>query len=437
MRKKSYLIIFSIFFIQFTMLGQPYWSQQSSNTSKWLWSVKAVDSNIVWACGDSGIVLRTIDGGANWSLTNIPNDNLNCYSIEAINADTAWVVSTGEFGGNTALYKTIDGGVSWQIKQFSNSPSSFYNAVKFYDKNNGILSGDPEDGYFTIYTTENGGESWIRIDSTKIPARDGSEEYGIVNNLAVSGNKVWFGTQNEFGKNGRVFYSNDKGKSWAAIAPVDYSIINTIAFSSELIGIFVYDNNKVAHTRDGGLTWTPYWSIGLFGSGSSFATLSSFILVGLNSSFVSTDGGVTWTERETNISSSYLQAVSFANPSDGWAVGESGVILKWDGGSLPDDSLTSIKEFGNDIPSGFELQQNYPNPFNPVTTIKYAIPGTRFVSLKVYDLLGKEIANLVNEEKTIGSYEVNFNGNDLSSGIYYYRMNTGDFSETKKLLLLK
>ena len=315
-------------------------------------------------------------------------------------------------------------------------PSSFYNAVKFYNKNDGLLIGDPENGYFAIFTTEDGGETWIRIDATKIPEPIGSDEFGVSNNLAVSGNKAWFGTQNDYGIKGRVFSSNDKGKSWSAIAPVDYSIISTIAFSSELIGILVYDNNKVAHTRDGGLTWTPYWSLGLFGSGSSFATSSSFVLVGLNSSYVSTDGGVIWTERETNVTNSYLEAVSFVNPSEGWAVGENGVILKWDGGTLPDIPV-SVEDNKNNIPLEFRLEQNYPNPFNPSTTIAYSIPKQSRVTIKVYDLLGREVVTLINEEKPAGNFSVKFDGSDLSSGVYFYKMQSDSFSESKKLLLLK
>lgn len=431
---KYLLIIF--FAVCTSLLAQPYWSSQTSGTTKNLWSVKAVDANIVWACGEAGIVLRTIDGGFNWSLTNPPNVNLPCYSIEAINADTAWVVCTNGLGGNSALYKTVDGGINWQIKQSSNLPSSFYNAVKFFNKTDGLLVGDPENGYFTIFTTEDGGETWIRIDATKIPEPDGSGEFGIVNNLAVSGNKAWFGTQNDYGKKGRVFSSNDKGKSWSAIAPVDYSIISTIAFSSELIGILVYDNNKVAHTRDGGLTWTPYWSIGLYGSGSSFATSSSFILVGLNSSYVSTDGGVIWTKRETNITNSYLEAVSFSNSSDGWAVGERGVILKWYGGTLPDIPV-SVEDNKNNIPLEFRLEQNFPNPFNPSTTIEYSIPKQSHVSIKVYDLLGREITTILNEAKPAGNYSVNFDGSGLSSGVYFYKLTAGGFNQTKKLILAK
>jgi hypothetical protein len=89
------------------------------------------------------------------------------------------------------------------------------------------------------------------------------------------------------------------------------------------------------------------------------------------------------------------------------------------------------------IPSIFTLSQNYPNPFNPITTINYQIPSAGHVSLKVYDILGREITTLVNEEKTAGNYEIKFNGSGLSSGVYFYRLQSGLFSETKKFMLLK
>jgi hypothetical protein len=89
------------------------------------------------------------------------------------------------------------------------------------------------------------------------------------------------------------------------------------------------------------------------------------------------------------------------------------------------------------FPIHYELLQNYPNPFNPSTKIKYQIPELNFVIIKVYDVLGTEITTLVNEEKIAGSYDVDFDGNELASGIYYYRITTGNFSQTKKMILIK
>lgn len=97
-----------------------------------------------------------------------------------------------------------------------------------------------------------------------------------------------------------------------------------------------------------------------------------------------------------------------------------------------------ISSVGNPIIiEEFSLSQNYPNPYNPNTKIKYSIPQQSFVTLKVYDLLGREIATLVNEEKPAGIYETEFNGSNLTSGVYFYQLKAGGFVETKKMILLR
>lgn len=98
---------------------------------------------------------------------------------------------------------------------------------------------------------------------------------------------------------------------------------------------------------------------------------------------------------------------------------------------------TDINEITNTIPEQFELLQNYPNPFNPSTILRYAISSEQFITLKVFDILGNEIARLVEEEKPAGVYEVQFNPGNLSSGVYFYTINTGNFSQTKKMIYQK
>ncbi|MCW8804845.1 MAG: T9SS type A sorting domain-containing protein, partial [Ignavibacteriaceae bacterium] len=101
------------------------------------------------------------------------------------------------------------------------------------------------------------------------------------------------------------------------------------------------------------------------------------------------------------------------------------------------DSITNVNSNENGLVNDFKLEQNYPNPFNPSTKIKYSIPQSEFVSLKVFDILGNEVATLANEERTAGNYEVNLNAINLSSGIYFYKLQTGNFVESKKMILIK
>jgi hypothetical protein len=91
----------------------------------------------------------------------------------------------------------------------------------------------------------------------------------------------------------------------------------------------------------------------------------------------------------------------------------------------------------NGIPKVFALMQNYPNPFNPTTTIQYALPKASNVEIKVYDLIGREVTTLVNEFRQAGTYSVEFNANNFASGVYFYRIKAGDFTDTKKMLLVK
>ena len=114
------------------------------------------------------------------------------------------------------------------------------------------------------------------------------------------------------------------------------------------------------------------------------------------------------------------------------AYGGSGASL------LPDFTIVGIKELSEEIlPESILLYQNYPNPFNPTTSIKYTLGIKEFVSLKIYDILGNEVATLVNEEKPAGSYEINFNATGLSGGVYFYKLQSTSFTKVKKMLLIK
>ena len=116
----------------------------------------------------------------------------------------------------------------------------------------------------------------------------------------------------------------------------------------------------------------------------------------------------------------------YCEPHQG--MGMTGTIIVQDPVGVSDDELIAEK---------FELKQNYPNPFNPSTRINYAIPSASFVNLKVYDIIGNEIAVLVNEGKQAGNYQIDFDATELTGGVYFYQLLTGPFVETKKMILMK
>ncbi len=312
------------------------WTLQSSGTAVNLNAVKAVSANVIWACGNQGTVLRTIDGGTNWTKVTSPISTLNCYSIEAIDANTAWVVAADSNGGNSALYKTTNGGLTWTRQLASTVSGSFYDAVRFYDANNGIMLGDPENGYFVIFTTTNGGTTWTRTAQLSIPAPL-SGEFGLTNNLAIFGNNAWFGTGGVSSNLTRIFRSTDGGKTWSVssvISGLGNFLVST-SFGTDAVGLELGSNRSVVQTQDGGITWSSAISTGATsGGGLTFVTPTVALTVGGGgSTFVSTDAGKSWSPRTAPVSS-FLTGVSFASSSAGWAVGFGGTILKWTGGNL-------------------------------------------------------------------------------------------------------
>jgi len=154
--------------------------------------------------------------------------------------------------------------------------------------------------------------------------------------------------------------------------------------------------------------------------------------------YKSTNLGETWEQHYTGTGSSLL-SVFFNDANTGWICGTGGAIIQTtDGGGV------FIRNISGEIPDRFTLEQNYPNPFNPVTKIKFDVAENGkwksengMVTMKVYDILGKEVATLVNENLRPGTYEAIFNAGLLPSGIYFYRLETEKNSYTKKMILLK
>ncbi|HSP87176.1 MAG TPA: T9SS type A sorting domain-containing protein, partial [Ignavibacteriaceae bacterium] len=164
----------------------------------------------------------------------------------------------------------------------------------------------------------------------------------------------------------------------------------------------------------------------------------------------SVDGGDSWTEFEIsdhNFKPSSISGLGQGYQGDNiditssdrtlwpvWMDNSSGIYQIW---TVPIDISTLDVEETENVGVEFELKQNFPNPFNPQTVISYQLKAGSFVSLKVYDVLGNEIADLVNEEKTAGVHEIEFHSTNLSSGVYFYQLKIDGFNETKKMIILK
>ena len=201
-----------------------------------------------------------------------------------------------------------------------------------------------------------------------------------------------------------------------------------------MTGVVPYDDSVILTTTDGGDSWTTASYLENFQI-YSFCFVDSLegFLCGADGKILkSTDGGINWIPSYSGTEQNF-HSINFVNHNTGWVVGAKSTIMKTSTGGI---SFVSDNHFTNEI-QDFNLSQNYPNPFNPTTTISYQISQRGLVTLKVYDVLGREVATIVNEEKISGSYEIKFDGSDLSSGVYFYKLQAGSFVQTRKMIYLK
>ncbi|RJP63777.1 MAG: T9SS C-terminal target domain-containing protein [Ignavibacteriales bacterium] len=382
-----------------------HWVLQNSGTTKDLMAVSFTDNNNGTIVGTEGTILHTTNSGTTWhSQSSGTTNKLNGVSF--IDSNNGIVV-----GENGIILKTTDGGNNWA----SLSIGSYYNLfnVQLIDINNYIVIGDG-----VILKTTDSGINWEtqRFDYQYL--------FGIsfpnYNNGIVVG---WYG---------RILKTSDSGINWDTQQLNSLYYLRDVYFTDfnngTIIGNTGY-NGLILHTTNGGQTWSTFETSKVNPLAVCFSDKDNGIIVGINGKIIrTTDAGENWISQPLDVKTNFND-ITFADNKNGWIVGNGGIILH----------TTDTSEIipGKDIPITFNLSQNYPNPFNPTTKIRYEIPQAGLVSLRVYDVLGKEVATIVNEEKTAGSYEVEFNGSGLPSGIYFYKLHSGNYTETKKLILMK
>ena len=396
--------------------GQLSWVKTNGPTSNYIYSMAVDANNILYAgTGDgtgNGNIYSTSDEGNTWTQVS----NLQ-YDVKSLCFDKSGVLFAGTHNGG--VFKSTNNGANWvQINGSGNNQISDLrvNAVIALG-NNVILAGT----YGGISRSTDDGATWNQTSVTD-----------LVNSFTrdTSGN-IYAGI-NGLGPVDAISVSTDDGSTWTSIGLNGY-VVNAL-----MIGLYnklfagCFYGYGVFSSTDQGKTWVPpelnnnnILSLTINKSGDLFAGTD------VNGVYESMDNGTNWAQANTNLTDQDILSLAVDNNGILYAGTDADGVFK--AGS----ATTAVKNIHSNLPTSYNLSQNYPNPFNPSTIISYQLPVSSKVVLKIYDLLGREVATLVDDRQHAGNYSVKFNAGNLSSGIYFYRLIAGGFNQVKKLVLLK
>jgi hypothetical protein len=360
------------------------------------------DGSSVFAAG--GNVYNSTNFGAFWT---------QCGTI-------SWIYSLAVSGNNVysgtwensqpRFYMSTNYGTSWTL-------TLGYLVYSLATNGNNIYAGTATDG---VFLSTNSGTSWSQAELNN----------RTILSLAVSGNYVFAGTDND-----GVYITTNSGINWTHSTLVNRDV-NALA----IIGNIVYAGTGQMYGVYKSTNMGASWSLSALNNRTvySLAAYGNNVFAGTSQSgvYVSSNSGTSWTQRNDGLSALTIRALCISGNYIFAGEDVYGVYRR------PLGELVGIHQVSGEVPDKFSLGQNYPNPFNPATKIRFSIPsvGQRHafdLRLTVYDILGREIAVLVNEQLSPGTYEVDWDASDFPSGVYYYRLAAGDYTETKKMILIK
>jgi photosystem II stability/assembly factor-like uncharacterized protein len=435
-----------------------------------------------------GYVYQTTDLGASWTRINVNYNfspvsafNLEYFSRIFVATEYAGIFSTTDYGSNwfqmnagfksatvydletnslgdifartrTFIYRSTDNGTQWipthfgddaEADIFINSQDHIFASTSFLPGSrstdfgntwtiiyNGICcyiaswGEDLDQNLYAsaagFYKSTNNGDSWTQISSP-----DGLQTFGFYSQSVIFGGTIF----------GAILRSTDGGVSWDSVGASGpwKAFCKTLITKNETVFLVSHDRGGVHRSVDGGNIWVQLTS-GISDSSlwSITEDLNGFIYIAANSDgiFRSTNNGENWSSINSELPDTTVLAL---------AVNKEGYLFAGyvDNGIyrtvLPTTSIIEEHELSYD----FILNQNFPNPFNNSTVIRYSLPSEGFITLKLYSILGEEIETLKNENMQKGNYQIIFNSKNLPSGIYFYQLSASDYTQTKKMILLK
>ncbi len=431
--------------------SQGTWETIDVPTTKTLHSVYFVDSLYGWAVGDSGTIIHTSNGGESWVIQDSQTEN-EIVNVFFLNKNLGWAsaykYSSLPYG--TLLLKTMDGGLNWTISLYPQD-NVFINCILFQDSLNGWMGGRPH----TLVSTSNGGLDWQQADvDTSVLA------FFPVINIQFYDENYGYACGGMFDIAGVIWRTSNGGEKWYAIDPAD-------APADEVHQLHLYDSIHVMgaggdpdfgygvafmRTWDGGIDW-DYEELGIQGNAFDldFRTdAEAWCPLGPRRKLIySLDSGNTWASIPTPDSTVIFDMI-FPDSLHGYAVGFDGAFIRY----IPPFSVsTQPKLLFN--PNEVIQTQNYPNPFMSDTRIEFILPKEilgqqnnlkvvcKSVELTVYNALGNFVSTIKKRDLDPGNYFLDFDASSLPAGVYYYQIivtiqgNEKPFIDSQRMILMK
>lgn len=389
-----------------------------TGTNSDILAIDFADENIGLVAAYNGTVARTTDGGATWNIisTIVGTSPWDMHMVDSL---YAWVAGTGE-----RIFRTTDGGFTW-AQQLAVGGLGTY-GISFIDRNIGVAGGTGGNTYYT----NDGGDTWLPAVTPP-----GNSVWGI----HIAPSPVYGSVALTACASGYVYLSTDGGRNWEVQPRFTISTMDDVWMTDAANAWFVGNSGLV-------LKYTEPANIPVeLASFSASVSGNNVILKWTTGSEINNSGF----EIERQVSNFWekigfvegkgttTEPVSYSFVDDNLSPGSYQYRIKqidFDG-TFKFYNLPEAIDIG--LPNSFELAQNYPNPFNPSTVISWQSPISGHQELKVFDVLGNEVATLVDGIKEAGYHSVEFNAAGLASGVYFYKLQAGSFTETKKMMLIR
>lgn len=400
------------------------WTPQTPPSAHTLRAVHFIDGNEGWAAGYDGII-HTSDGGSAWTAQ-LSNSPYRLIAIRFVDASHGWA------NAGLKVFRTQNGGSSWKDMTGIDPHAAIFRNV--------IFPVSPDVAWATAQA--NGQRWYYRYTATSATAV-AEQAFGVIGSWSPLYD-LWFTDQDNgwaVGMGGQIWKitgasTDNPGFTNQSDADATSNTLRGVFFLDLNHGWAVGDNGTIIGTADGGTTWSS-----IPGGTTShlrdvhFNDLNSGCVVGDGGLIlVTTDGGVSWSVQSSNVTTT-LYGVCYAGTAPGFIVGGE-PVTSGNGTILRTDNPLTVPETGG-LQSAFTLGQNYPNPFSRSTEIGFYVARNGLVSLKVYNMLGSQVATLVEKELQQGHYSITFDASMLPGGMYFYRLQSRDFDQTRKLMLQK